>query len=144
MKKKFCNKYRRPGPDLPEDSGAAEIVNDAGLEVWGLDGVVAPVRHGVGVDPVVPVDAMARDAPVTHPLAARVRTLCARNKFEIVAFGNLLVATFYSFFNVIATYISSSIRGREDSNLQFFGCESSVLTTTNRNVYLSFQNITFI
>ena len=84
--KKFCNKYRRPRSDLPEDSGAAEVVNDASLEVWGFDGVVAPVRNGVGVDPVVTVDAVARDATVTHPLAARVRTLCVRNKFEIDAF----------------------------------------------------------
>jgi hypothetical protein len=44
---------------------------------------------------------MARDAPVTHPLAARVRTLCARNKFEIVAFGNNLMATFNSFFSLL-------------------------------------------
>jgi hypothetical protein len=97
------------------------------------------VRDGIGVDPVVPVDAMARDAPVTHPLAARVRTLCARNKFEIVAFGNHFMATLYSFFIVIATYISSSIRGRGDSNLHFFRRESSVLTTATRYVSIIFK-----
>ena len=74
--KKFCFKYRRPRPDFPEDFGIAISVDDAGLEVGRLDGVVAAVGNRIGVNPVVHVDAVAGDPTVANTLAAGVRTLC--------------------------------------------------------------------
>ncbi len=60
---------------MPEDSGRAHVVDHAGLKIGGFDGVVAPVGHGVRVDPVVAVDAVTCYATMAYAFAASVCTL---------------------------------------------------------------------
>ena len=73
--KKFYYKYRWPRAHLPKDPGAAQVVDDTSLEVWGLDGVVAAVGHGVRVYPVEGVDPVTGHPPMSHPFAAGVSAL---------------------------------------------------------------------
>ncbi len=60
---------------MPEDSGRTHAVDHAGLKIGGFDGVVAPVGHGVRVEPVVAVDAVTCYATMAYAFAASVRTL---------------------------------------------------------------------